>query len=117
MMPHSSKQEIEVFSAQKFRILCDIVLKALFLSGLKPSSKNFDVMEFRKRLWLLYLLVTGLEIALTMSVEYVQNQSAKNNQIGVELLYASKALYKLLAVGLPLRALAYKRKNLHEFFY
>ena len=34
-------------------------------------------MEFRKRLGLLYLLVTGLEIVLTMFVAYVQHQSAK----------------------------------------
>ena len=35
-------------------------------------------MEFRKRLCLVYLLVTGLEIALTTFVACVQHQSAKN---------------------------------------
>ena len=52
------------------KLQCDIALKA--------SLKDSDAMEFRKRFWLLYLWVTGLEIALTMFVTYVQHQSAKN---------------------------------------
>ena len=39
-------------------------------------------MEFRKRLWLLYLLVTDLEIALTMFMAYFQHQSAKHASNG-----------------------------------
>ena len=56
-------------------------------------------MEFRKRLWLLYLLVTGLEIALTLFVAYFQHQSARMHQIRVELLHVSEAFYKQVVVG------------------
>ena len=55
-------------------------------SGLKARSKSSDAMEFRKRLWLLYLSFICLEIAPTMFVAYVQHQSG-NNASGVELLH------------------------------
>ena len=52
--------------------------KHFLQSGLKASLKNSNGMELRKRLCLRYLLVTFLEIVLTMFGAYVQQQSAKN---------------------------------------
>ena len=58
-------------------------------------------MEFKKRLWLLHLLATGLEIALIMFVAYIFNSNLQRiRQIGVELLHVLEALRKQMAKGL-----------------
>ena len=56
-------------------------------------------MEFRKRLWLLNLLVTGLEIALLCLLRMFNTNLQRMRQIGVELLYVLVALYKQMDVG------------------
>ena len=75
-------------------------------------------MEFRKRLWLLYLLVIGLEIVLTMLVAYVQHQSSKNASKWrrTAICFGSFLQTSVCGVNLPLWALAYTWKKLHEFF-
>ena len=50
-------------------------------------------MEFRKRLWLLYLLVTSLKIALTMFVARVNTNRQKISQNGVEVSTVSISLW------------------------
>ena len=76
-------------------------LKHFLQSELKARSKNSNGMEFKKRIWLLYLLDTGLEIALTMFVVYMFNTNLQRmRHIGEELLYVLGALYKQVAVGL-----------------
>ena len=80
---------------------CDIVWEARFAKWFKNQLKTLPRYGIQKRLWLLYLLVTNVEIALTMFVARVQHQPAKNasNWSTVELLYALDALYKQVAVG------------------
>ena len=57
-------------------------------------------MKFRKRLWLLHLLVTGLEIALTMFEAYVQHQPAKHaSNWRRTALYVLEAFYEQVAEG------------------
>ena len=68
-------------------------------SGLKASSKNSNGIEFRKRLWLLYSLETGLEIILIYMWHIFNTSPQRMQHIGVELLYVLKSLYKQVAVG------------------
>ena len=74
-------------------------------------------MEFRKRLWLLYLLVNGLKIVLTMFAAYVQHQSGKNASNWSRTAASFRSLIRTSGCGVnwPLRTLAYKWKKLREF--
>ena len=85
--------------------------------GLKTISKNSDAMEFRKCLWLRYLLVTDLETALTMFAAYVQHQYAKNlsNWNRTAVCFKSFSQTSGCGVNWPLWALAYNCKNCTNF--
>ena len=74
-------------------------------------------MEFRKRLWLLYVLVSGLEIVLTMFVANVQHQSAKNasNWSRTAVCFRSFIQTSSCGVNWLLWALADKWKNCTNF--
>ena len=104
--------------AHDLELLCDIALKALFAKWFESQLKNFDGMKFRKRLWLLYLLATGLETALSMFVAYVQHQSANNASYWSRTAVCFGCFIQTSGCGVnrPLWALAYNCKKLHEFF-
>ena len=67
-MPHSSEQEIAVLVHGNLELLCDIVLKALFAKWFESQLKKLRCYGMQKT----FLLVSGLEIALTF-VAYVQH--------------------------------------------
>ena len=51
-------------------LLCDIALKALFAKWFEDQLKKLRCYGIQKTFMLLYLLVTGLEIALIVFVAY-----------------------------------------------
>ena len=80
-------------------------------------------MEFRERLWLLYLLVTGLDIALSMFVVYDCSRMFNTNlqsmrHIGEELQQVLEAFYKQVAVESinPFGLLSITAKKCTNFF-
>ena len=99
-------------------LLSDIVLKALLAKWSESQLQNSDVIEFRKLLWLQYLLVTGLEIALTIHVAYVHRQSAKNASSWSRTAVGLENFIQTSGCGFnrPLWTLVYNCKKLHEFF-
>ena len=68
-------------------MLCDNVLKAVLAKMFESQLKKLQWYGiFRKRLWLLNLLATSLDIVLTMFVADTFNSNLqKTRQIGVEL--------------------------------
>ena len=58
-------------------LLSDIVLKALFAKWFESQLKKLRWYGIQKTFMVTLLLVTGLEIVLTMFVAYVQHQSGK----------------------------------------
>ena len=66
---------------------------------MKASSQNSDGMEFRKDLWLLYLLFIGVEIALKYLWPVFNANLQRTCQIGIELPHVLEPLYKQVSVG------------------